>query len=128
MQTEKTSTSLIGVHAQRENIPIQAHDDMDYTVATQDYVKKVVQYFQDKFNCLFVIATNNRTSAESVFSKLVNIQYVSTGIGSPSISMSIISSFDQVIRTTRTFSWWIGYLFKETILYCKKIPERRIMD
>ena len=101
---------------------------MDFRVVTQDYVKKVVQYFQGKFNCLIVIATTNRTWAESVFSKLVNNQYVSTGIGSPFISMSIISSFDQVIRTTRTFSWWIGYFFKETILYYKKIPERRIMD
>ena len=54
MQTEKTSTSLIGVHAQRENFLIQAHDDIGFTVATEDYVKRAVQYFKTKLTvCLF---------------------------------------------------------------------------
>ena len=48
----------------------------------EDYVKKAVQYFQKKFNCLCVSATNDRTWAEPIFSNLINFQYVFTGIDS----------------------------------------------
>ena len=37
--------------------------------------------------------------------------------------MSIISSCDCVITTTRTFSWWIEYLSKGNVLYYKKFPK-----
>ena len=123
IQSKKTSTTLIGVHIRRGDFLIQTHVDMGYAVATEDYVKKAVQYFQNKFNCIFVIATNDRTWADSVFSKLTNIQYVFTGTDSPYIDMSIISSCDHVITTTGTFSWWIGYLSKGTVLYYKKFPK-----
>ena len=123
IQSQETNTTLIGVHIRRGDFLIQAHVDMGYTVATEDYVKKAVQYFQNKFNCLFVIATTDRTWAESVFSRLINIEYVFTGIDSPYIDMSIISSCDHVITTTGTFSWWIGYLSKGTVLYYKKFPK-----
>ena len=125
IQSQKTSTTLIGVHIRRGDFLIQAHVDMGYTVATKDYVKKAVQYFQNKFNCLFVIATTDWTWAESLFSNLTNIQYVFTGIDSPYIDMSIISSCDHVITTTGTFSWWIGYLSKGTVLYYNKFPKER---
>ena len=123
IKSSNSSTMLIGVHIRRGDYLVQAHVDMGYTVATEDYVKKAVRYFQDKFNCIFVIATNDRTWAESVFSKLVNIEYVFTGINSPYIDISIISSCDHVITTTGTFGWWIGYLSKGTILYYKKFPK-----
>ena len=67
---------------------------MGYALATEGYVERAVQYFQNKFNCLPVIATTDRTWAESVFSKLINIQYVFIGVDSPYIDMSIISSDD----------------------------------
>ena len=123
IRASNTFTTIIGVHIRRGDFLVQAHIDMGYTVATEAYVKKAVQYFQDKFNCYFVIATNDRTWAESVFSSLINIQYVFTGIDSPYIDMSIISSCDHVITTTGTFSWWIGYLSKGTVLYYKKFPK-----
>ena len=123
IKSSNSSTMLIGVHIRRGDFLVQAHVDMGYTVATEDYVKKAVQYFQDKFNCIFVIATNDRTWAESVFSNLVNIEYVFTGIDSPYIDISIISSCDHVITTTGTFGWWIGYLSKGTVLYYKKFPK-----
>ena len=117
------STMLIGVHIRRGDFLVQAHVDMGYTAATEDYVKKAVQYFQDKFNCFFVIATNDKAWAESVFASLTNIQYIFTGIDSPYIDMSIISSCDHVITTTGTFSWWIGYLSKGFVFYYKKFPK-----
>ena len=123
IKSSNSSTMLIGVHIRRGDFLVQAHVDMGYTVVTEDYVKKAVRYFQDKFNCIFVIATNDRTWAESVFSNLVNIEYVFTGISSPYIDISIISSCDHVITTTGTFSWWIGYLSKGTVLYYKKFPK-----
>ena len=96
-------------------------------MAIEDYVKKAVQYFQKKFNYLFVSATNDRIWAEPIFSNLINIQYVFTGIDSayklvpraialiwkrcvgdevdsPYIDMSIISTCDHVITATGTFS------------------------
>ena len=60
MQTQKTSTALIGVHAQRENFQIQAHDHLGFTEATEDYVKGAVQYIQNKINRFFVCFSNNR--------------------------------------------------------------------
>ena len=117
------NTTLIGVHIRRGDFLIQAHVELGYTVAIQDYVRKAVQYFQNKFNCLFVIATNDRTWAGSVFSNLNNIQYVFSATESPSIDMPIISSCDHVITTTGTFSWWIAYLSKGTVLCYKKFPK-----
>ena len=118
-----TSTMLIGVHIRRGDFLVQAHVDKGYTVATEDYVKKAVYYFQNKFKCFFVIATNDRTWTESVFSSLINIQYIFTGTGSPYIDMSIISSCDHVITTTGTFSWWIGYLSTGIVLYYNNFPK-----
>ena len=63
IKSSNSSTMLIGVHIRRGDFLVQAHVDMGYTVATEDYVKKAVRYFQDKFNCIFVIATNDRTWA-----------------------------------------------------------------
>ena len=146
IKSGKTNTTLIGIHIRRGDFLIQAKVDLGYTVATEDYLRKAVQYFQNKFNCLFVIATNDRVWAESLFSKIVNIQYVFTGTSSPYnlvpraipliekrcaldegdspyIDMSVISSCDHVITTTGTFSWWIGYLSKGTVLYYKTFPK-----
>ena len=117
------NTTLIGAHIRRGDFLLQVHVDLGYTVATQDYVRKAVQFFQNKFNCLFIIATNDRAWVESVFSNLMNIKYVFTAAGSPSIDMSIISSCDHAITTTGTFSWWIGYLSKGIVLYYKKFPK-----
>ena len=56
----------------------------------------------------------------SAFSNLINIGDVFTGIDSPFIDMSIISTSDHVITTAETIIWWIRYLSKGTVLYSKK--------
>ena len=79
----------IGVDSRRGNFLILADDNTGFTVATEDYVKGAVPYFRNKTNCLFalVITDMTCTCAESLFSRLINIQYASTGLVSPLIGM-----------------------------------------
>ena len=121
IRTSKTNLTLIGVHVRRGDFI--THKDLGYTVATESYIARAVNYYQQRFNCLFVIATNDRTWSELVFANLTNTQYVFTGMSSPYADISILSSCDHVITTTGTFSWWIGYLSKGIVLYYKKFPR-----
>ena len=121
IRTSKTNLTLIGVHVRRGDFI--THEGLGYTVATESYIARAVNYYQQRFNCLFVIATNDRTWAELVFANLTNTQYVFTGTSSPYADISIVSSCNHVITTTGTFSWWIGYLSKGIVLYYKKFPR-----
>lgn len=46
---------------------MQAHFDLGYTADMQDYMKRTVQYCQNKFNCLLVIARNDMTQQSLYF-------------------------------------------------------------
>ena len=121
IRVSKVNLTLIGVHVRRGDFI--THEGLGYTVATESYIARAVNYYQQRFNCLFVIATNDRTWAELVFANLTNTQYVFTGMSSPYTDISIVSSCDHVITTTGTFSWWIGYLSKGIVLYYKQFPR-----
>ena len=121
IRVSKVNLTLIGVHVRRGDFI--KHEGLGYTVATESYIARAVNYYQKRFNCLFVIATNDRTWAELVFANLTNTQYVFTGMSSPYTDISIVSSCDHVITTTGTFSWWIGYLSKGIVLYYKQFPR-----
>ena len=121
VRASNPNATMIGVHVRRGDFITLAH--IGYTVATEDYIVRATRYYQDKFNCMFVIGTNDKTWTESVFSGLANTAYVFTGVTSPYTDISIISSCDHVITTTGTFSWWIGYLSKGTVLYYKDFPR-----
>ena len=123
IRVSKVNLTLIGVHVRRGDFI--KHEGLGYTVATESYIARAVNYYQKRFNCLFVIATNDRTWAELVFANLTNTQYVFTGMSSPYTDISIVSSCDHVITTTGTFSWWIGYLSKGIVLYYKQFPRER---
>ena len=122
IRTSKVNLTLIGVHIRRGDFI--KHEGLGYTVATESYIARAVDYYQQRFNCLFVIATNDKTWAELVFANLTNTQYVFTGMSSPYTDISTVSSCDHVIITTGTFSWWIGYLSKGIVLYYKKFPRK----
>ena len=71
----------------------------------------------------FFIATNHRDWTEQIFSSLLNTKDIVAGVTSPYTDMCIISSCDQVMATTGTFSWWVGYLLKGIVLYYKNFPR-----
>ena len=47
-----TITLLVGVGIRSGDFSIQTHVDLVDTLAMQDYIKRVVQYFQNMLNCL----------------------------------------------------------------------------
>lgn len=61
-------------------------------------------------------------TAESVFFNLINIKYVFSGIDSPYIEMSFISTCDHVVTTTGTFIWWFD-TSKGTVHFYRKFPK-----
>ena len=122
IRSSNWNVTVIGVHVRRGDFITKAH--RGFTVADKNYIERAVNYYQKKFTCVFVIATNGRDWTEQVFSSLPNTKYIFTGVTSPYTDMSIISSCDHVITTTGTFSWWIGYLSKGIVLYYKNFPRK----
>ena len=97
-----------------------------FSVADKNYIERAVSCYQENFHCsffFFFIATNHRDWTEQIFSSLLNIKYIVAGVTSPYADMCIISSCDQVMATTGTFSWWVGYLSKGIVLYYKNFPR-----
>ena len=55
--TSKVNLTLIKVHFRR--VDFIKHEGLGYTVATESYIARAVNYYRQRFNCLFIIATNH---------------------------------------------------------------------
>ena len=116
------NTTLVGVHIRQGDFITSGH--LGYTVASKEYIEQAIDYFKTKFNCTFLIATNGKTDwINSIFSSISNIHYHFTNLKAYA-DMAVLSSCDHVITSTGTFSWWIGYFSKGTVLYYKDFPKK----
>ena len=115
------NTTLIGVHIRQGDFITSRH--LGYTVASKNYIEQATDFFKNKYNCTFLIATNGNTEwINDIFSAIANIQFYFTNL-KPYIDMAVLSSCDHVVTSTGTFSWWIGYFSKGTVLYYKDFPK-----
>ena len=91
IRSSNLNVTVIGVHVRRGDF-IPNAQQRGYAVADKNYIERAVNCYQGKFNCVFVIARNGRDWTEQIFSSLLNIKYIFTGVTSPYTDMSIISS------------------------------------
>lgn len=116
------NTTLVGVHIRQGDFITSGH--LGYSVASKEYIEQAIDYFKTRYNCTFLIATNGKTDwISSIFSSISNIQYHFTNLKAY-VDMAVLSSCDHVITSTGTFSWWIGYFSKGTVLYYKDFPKK----
>lgn len=115
-------SELYGVHIRQGDFITSGH--LGYSVASKEYIEQAIDYFKTRYNCTFLIATNGKTDwISSIFSSISNIQYHFTNLKAY-VDMAVLSSCDHVITSTGTFSWWIGYFSKGTVLYYKDFPKK----
>ena len=116
------NTTLIGVHIRQGDFKTLGH--LGYSVASKQYIKHAIDYFKTKYNCTFIIATNGeRDWIRKIFLTISNIHYHFINL-SAYVDMAVLSSCENVITSSGTFSWWIGYLSKGTVLYYKDFPKK----
>ena len=116
------NTTLIGVHIRQGDFKTKGH--LGYSVASKQYIKHAIDYFKTKYNCTFLIATNGeRDWIRKIFLTISNIYYHFINL-SAYVDMAVLSSCEHVITSSGTFSWWIGYLSKGTVLYYKDFPKK----
>ena len=114
--------TLIGVHIRQGDFITSGH--LGYSIASKDYIKKAIDFFNAKYNCTFLIATNGKKDwINNIFLTISNIRHYFTNFN-PYLDMAVLSSCDHVITSTGTFSWWIGYFSRGTVLYYKDFPKK----
>ncbi|XP_033752700.1 galactoside 2-alpha-L-fucosyltransferase 2-like [Pecten maximus] len=103
----RSNVTLIGVHVRRGDL---VNHKFGYMVASEDYLKKAVNYFLSKgFKYpLFVICSNDLKWTKEHMPKGIRSEYMEGN--SPEVDMAILGSCDHMISSVGTFSWWSAWL------------------
>ena len=90
----------------------------------EDYLKKAVDYFINKYdNVIFIVCSNNIEEAKLMF-PATNAVYSVPNMKEPYVDLAVLASCDHVIMTIGTFGFWAGFLSGGTVLYHpKEYPE-----
>ncbi|OWF40074.1 galactoside 2-alpha-L-fucosyltransferase 2-like isoform X2 [Mizuhopecten yessoensis] len=105
--TSRSNVTLIGVHVRRGDL---VNHRFGYMVASEDYLKKAVDYFKSKgyTNPLFIICSNDMKWTKTHMPKEIRSEYIEGN--SAAVDMAVLGSCDHMISTVGTFSWWSAWL------------------
>jgi galactoside 2-L-fucosyltransferase 1/2 len=116
----KENYTTVGIHIRRGDFLLESAQKFGDGVATPEYMKKAVAFFENKFpNVVFFVAGNGGYWAkENVHAK----HLVFSESFSPIEDMALLSSCEHTIATSGTFSWWVGWLTNGITLYYEGYP------
>lgn len=111
-------STLIGVHVRRGDLLTEENKNLGYPTATPEYFQRSLSYFRNLFpNSVFFIASDDVGWCKDNFPAQFNVSYLTDN--SPAVHLALLSTFDHIVITFGTFSWWAGYLNPGITVYMK---------
>ncbi|ELU00632.1 hypothetical protein CAPTEDRAFT_206598 [Capitella teleta] len=116
----KSNVTKIGIHIRRGDFLNLAYQGR--TVAPTEYYKKAMQLMLSRHDdCVFIVTGNAKTWATEELSTFGSLFFVDNGL--PHEDMYLLSACDHVIVSTGTFSWWVGWLNRGSVVYYDLYPK-----
>jgi len=120
----------VGVHVRRGDYLKTWTRRAGFTVASERYLQRAMNYFVERFPRIqFIVASNDIRWCQkhirlSMFNRTdVNITFsVSHNAGQ---DLALLSKCDHTVMTTGTYSWWAAFLANGTTVYYANFPRPR---
>lgn len=110
---------VVGMHVRRGDFVRKRR--LGYTVAPRPYLYRSMNYFQRKYSdVVFIVASDDIDWCRKNVVGPYTIHFAQTQ--NSTMDMAVLVNCDDVIITTGSFSWWIGYLNKGVTVYYKDYP------
>ena len=115
----------VGIHVRRSDMASSAANSRGYTVASADYIKSAMFYFQTKYKKLvFIVCTDDVTWCERNVAPLDKRVVISRD-AKDVVDLATLALCQHSIITTGTFGWWGAWLAGGTTIYYKRFPRPR---
>lgn len=114
---------LVGVHVRRADMTSYENRQMGYTVASRQYLRSAMSYFEGMYNrIVFIICSDDlfwvEQNVKSEFPVVYSDNYHAV------VDLAILSLCDHVIMTVGSFGWWGAYLAGGTTVYMSDFPRK----
>lgn len=123
-----TGFMRVGVHNRRGNFLHPIHLRGGFSVATEAYFQKAMDYFVKRYGTVqFIVVTLDIAWSKKFiyFKSDREMTNVTFSVGHTAIhDMAILSMCDHVIVSTGSFGWWSAWLAGGTTIYYSDYPRR----
>lgn len=121
--TRNKNVRLIGIHIRRGDMMKESNKVYGHAVADKNYLDGAISYFNKKYNCIFVVASQDMNWSKGAL-KEYSSQIVFSEGHDAALDLAILSLCNDVIITVGTFGWWAGYLSGGEVIYYKDWPRK----
>ena len=119
----KKDTKFIGLHIRRGDMMAKHMVLHGSVVADKLYLDRAIMHFKTKYECVFIVCTDDLGWAKSALEE--HKSYVTFSEGhNAHVDMAILSLTDHMIMTIGTFCWWSAYLNNGEVVYFKNWPKK----
>lgn len=107
-QTGNKALTYIGVHIRRGDILESNFQNYGYNVASLDYIRKAMQYFNARYHRILYIVCSNDMGWSKKYLTGTNIYFVEGH--EREVDMALLASCNHTVMTVGTFGWWAAWL------------------
>lgn len=107
-RTGSKALTFIAVHIRRGDLLESQFQNYGYNVASLDYLRKAMQYFNARYHrILYIVCSNDMTWSKKYLTES-NIYFVENY--KREVDMALLASCNHTIMTVGTFGWWAAWL------------------